>query len=116
MRSIAWARGAARAFGTLPSTVQDAMIDALALAQRGGMSDTARPMHGNLREVVEIRIGHTSGTYRSMYTARFEEYVYVLHVFQKKAKTGTETPKRELDLIRQRLKAVKADAATRAKR
>ena len=32
----------------------------------------------------------------------------VLHVFQKKAKRGIATPKRELDLIRERLKRAEA--------
>jgi phage-related protein len=35
--------------------------------------------------------------------AQFEEAVYVLHAFQKKATEGIATPQRELDLIRQRL-------------
>ena len=43
------------------------------------------------------------GTYRAVYTVRFSEAVYVLHVFQKKAKRGIATPKRDLELIRARL-------------
>jgi phage-related protein len=43
-------------------------------------------------------IRHASNT-RSAETARF-----VLHVFQKKSKSGIETPKRDMDLIRDRLK------------
>jgi phage-related protein len=39
-----------------------------------------------------------------VYTVRFERTVFVLHVFQKKAKHGIATPKSDLDLIRQRLK------------
>jgi phage-related protein len=35
---------------------------------------------------------------------RFADAVYVLHVFHKKSKRGVATPKKELDLIRQRLK------------
>jgi phage-related protein len=42
---------------------------------------------------------------------RFEERVFVLHVFQKKSKTGIATPKPDMDLIRERLKV----AARRAK-
>jgi phage-related protein len=37
--------------------------------------------------------------------------VFVLHVFQKKSKRGIATPKRDMDLITERLKA----AAARAK-
>jgi phage-related protein len=37
---------------------------------------------------------------------RFSEAVYVLHVFQKKAKHGIATAKRDLELIRARLQEV----------
>ena len=39
-----------------------------------------------------------------MYTVQFEEVVYVLHVFQKKSKSGIKTPKQEMDLVNKRLK------------
>jgi phage-related protein len=32
--------------------------------------------------------------------------VYVLHAFQKKSKTGLETPRRDIEQIRQRLREV----------
>ncbi|MFZ0420364.1 MAG: type II toxin-antitoxin system RelE/ParE family toxin [Candidatus Sulfotelmatobacter sp.] len=38
-----------------------------------------------------------------MYTVRFAEAIYVLHAFQKKSKSGIATPKRDIELIRQRL-------------
>lgn len=43
-------------------------------------------------------------TFRSVYTARFTDGVFVLHAFQKKAKSGIATPKSEIELLRQRLK------------
>jgi phage-related protein len=48
-------------------------------------------------------------TFRAVYTVRFAEIVYVLHAFQKKSTRGIRTPKRELDLIEQRLKRAKED-------
>jgi phage-related protein len=39
-----------------------------------------------------------------VYTVRFEGAVFVLHMFQKKSKRGTATPKADIDLIRERLK------------
>ena len=33
--------------------------------------------------------------------------IYVLHAFQKKARTGIKTPKRDIELIRERIKRVK---------
>jgi phage-related protein len=42
-------------------------------------------------------------TWRAVYTVRFRDALYVLHAFQKKSKTGIATPKKDIDLIRQRL-------------
>jgi phage-related protein len=44
------------------------------------------------------------GTYRAVYTVRFREAVFVLHVFQKKSKRGIATPQADMEVIRQRLK------------
>lgn len=56
-------------------------------------------------DVLEIIEDWEGNTYRAVYTVRFVESVLVLHVFQKKSKRGAATPKRELDLIRERWKA-----------
>jgi phage-related protein len=58
-------------------------------------------------EVVEDWRGNA---YRAVYTVRFAGAVYVLHCFEKKSKRGIETPKREMDLIRARLKGAEARA------
>lgn len=54
--------------------------------------------------MLEIVEDHDGDTYRAVYTVRFAEAVYVLHVFQKKSKKKSATPKHELELIRARLK------------
>jgi phage-related protein len=41
---------------------------ALRVAQNGGKSDDAKPMHGVLREVTEISTQDESGAYRLMYS------------------------------------------------
>ena len=56
-------------------------------------------------EVVEDWRGDT---YRAVYTVRFEGTLYVLHTFQKKSTKGIATPRRHLDLIRQRLREAEA--------
>ena len=43
-------------------------------------------------------------TFRAVYTLRYADAVYVLHAFQKKSKTGRETPQRDIELIKQRLR------------
>jgi phage-related protein len=42
-----------------------------------------------------------------VYTLKWEGAVYVLHAFQKKSKTGRATPRRDMDLIEQRLHEAK---------
>jgi len=59
--------------------------------------------------VLEVIAGHDGDTFRAVYTVRFGEVVYVLHVFQKKSKRGIATPKKELELIRKRLKIADQD-------
>ena len=41
----------------------------------------------------EIRIRETSGIYRVMYVAKFEEAIYVLHCFQKKTQVTSKQDK-----------------------
>ena len=52
---------------------------------------------------MEIIDRHETDAYRAVYTAKFRATIYVLHAFQKKARKAIATPKREIDLIRQRL-------------
>lgn len=54
--------------------------------------------------MLEVISDHRGDAYRAVYTVRLSRAVYVLHAFQKKSKRRAETPKRDLDLIRQRLK------------
>ncbi|WP_158940803.1 type II toxin-antitoxin system RelE/ParE family toxin [Burkholderia sp. S171] len=51
----------------------------------------------------EIRIRDTSGIFRVMYVAKFEEAVYVLHCFQKKTQA---TSKRDKEIAEARYRAV----------
>ena len=52
--------------------------------------------------VREIRI-RTGREHRVLYTASFAEAIYVLHAFEKKSQ---KTPKRQLDLARERYRAL----------
>jgi phage-related protein len=44
---------------------------------------------------------------------RFKSAVYVLHCFQKKSKQGAATPKSEIDLVIERLRAAERDERER---
>jgi phage-related protein len=67
--------------------------------QRGQAPDDFKPIASIGKGVEEIRIRDDSGAYRVICTARLRDAVYVLHAFQKKTRA---TPKRDLDLARQR--------------
>jgi phage-related protein len=60
--------------------------------------------------VLEVVEDDEGGTYRAVYTVRFEEAVFVLHCFQKKSKRGIATPKQDMEIIRARLKVAEAMA------
>jgi phage-related protein len=77
---------------------------ALYAAQKGEIDPAAKPLKGfGGASVLEIVAKDESGTWRTVYTVRYAEAVYVLHAFQKKSKRGIATPKQELDLIKRRL-------------
>ncbi len=59
--------------------------------------------------VVEIVDDFDGDTFRTVYTVRFSNVIYVLHAFQKKSKKGIETPKSDIDLVKQRLKLAEQD-------
>jgi phage-related protein len=62
--------------------------------------------------VQEIRIVHSKDAYRVIYVAIFSEAVYVLHAFQKKSKTGIETPQEELDVAGRRYRELVRERRT----
>jgi phage-related protein len=66
------------------------------------------PILPELQRVMAVIARH-GDTFRAIYTVRFGEVVYVLHVFQKKSKRGIATPKKELELIRKRMKLAEQD-------
>ena len=88
---------------------------ALFRAQEGKKAPTAKPLKGIVKGagVLEIVEDDDGSTYRVVYTVRFADVVYVLHAFKKKSKRGAGTPKHEVDLVRQRYEAARADYAKR---
>ena len=65
---------------------------ALYAAQEGETDPATKPMRGfGGSSVVEIIAHHRGDTWRTVYTVRFAESIYVLHAFQKKSKSGIAT-------------------------
>ena len=95
----------------LPAQVVDVFGYALYLAQIGERHEQAKPLRGfGSADVLEVVEDWRGGTYRAAYTIRYAARVFVLHVFQKKSKKSIGTPKPDMDLIKERLKAATARA------
>ena len=74
-------------------------------AQIGAHPDIAKTLSGfGGASTVQLMLDHRSGTFRVVYTVKFTDAIVVLHAFQKKSKSGIATPKKDVKLIRSRLK------------
>jgi phage-related protein len=104
LKPVIWLGDSLRELKTFPGAVQDEMGYAIYLAQRGEKHVSAEPPKGLGSGVLEVVSDHRGDTFRSVYTVRFTDRVFVLHAFQKKSKSGIGTPKADIELIRQRLK------------
>ena len=95
---------------SFPRPVRSDIGRALYTAQKGEDDPSAKALKGfGGRSVLEIVAPYDGGTWRTVYTVRFEDAVYVLHAFQKKSKSGIATPKKEIDLSRKRLADAERD-------
>ena len=110
-KHVLWVGSSKKDLMSMPDEVKSAFGFALYLAQQGKKHQNAKPLKGfsgaGVLEVVEDCLGDT---FRAVYTVKIAENIYVLHCFQKKSKRGIETPKQEIDLIRDRLKMAQEHA------
>lgn len=105
LKPLQWVGSSKRDLFSLPGPVMDFFGFALYLAHDGRKHEQAKPLSGfGSAGVLEVVEDWGRGTYRAVYTVRFEGVVFVLHIFQKKSKRGAATPKADMDLIRERLK------------
>lgn len=95
---------------SFPKEVKRKVGFALNLAQNGEQALNTKSLVGfRGNKEIEVIADFDGNTYRAAYTVRFEELVYVLHVFQKKSKSGIATPKEDIELIKSRLKLAEED-------
>src|SRR5712671_5906334 len=104
-RELVWIGSSRRDLRKFPQMVRRTFGVALYAAQLGETPPEAKPLRGfGSAGVLELIEDHDGNTYRAVYTVRFATKIYVLHAFQKKSKRGASTPKREIELIRDRLR------------
>ena len=83
---------------------------ALFAAQEGKIDPGAKPLKGfGGASVIEIVASYHGNAWWAIYTVRFQDAIYVLHVFQKKSRKGIATSTREIELIKQRLAEAERD-------
>jgi phage-related protein len=106
-RPVSWIKAALSEFEKFPAGAQSICLAALTVAAEGGKADVAKPMYGLGSGVLEIALPFRGDAYRVVYAVRLADEVWVVHAFQKKSTQAAKTPKREIDLIKERLKRLK---------
>lgn len=110
-KEIVWIASSYKDLMDLPQKVRQFFGFGLSLAQFGDRHESAKTLKGfGGAGVVELIEHDEGGTYRAVYTVKFEEAVFVLHCFQKKSKSGIATPQTDLEIIRSRLKIAEETA------
>ena len=110
-RPLLWIGSSKKDLMGFPIKVRKFFGHALHFAQRGDRHNAAKALKGfGGAGVLELVGNDTGGTYRVVYTVRFEEAVFVLHCFQKKSKSGIATPLEDMSIIRSRLKVAEVVA------
>jgi len=113
LRPVVWIGSAKRDLRAFPGEVKDSIGFALYVAQQGGKHVDAKPLRGfGGAGVLEIAADHGGDTYRAVYTVRLAGRIYVLHAFQKKSKSGSDTRRADIDLIRSRLRRAEEEHAS----
>ena len=103
-KELVWVASSLEDLREFPQEVRQVMGFALYEAQVGGKHVAAKPLRGfKGAGVLEVVENHAGDSYRTVYTVRFGDIVYVLHAFQKKSKRGSATPQHDVDLIHSRL-------------
>ena len=107
-KRIEWMGSSKKDLLAMPEPVINTFGYALGLAQNGLSYPDVKTLTQFKTAVVEVLEDHKSDTFRAVYTARFEDTVYVLHCFKKKSPKQSELPKRDKETIELRLREVMA--------
>lgn len=106
-RPISWIGAARKEFDEFPDEARSISLAALTIAAEGAKADIAKPMKGLGSGVFEIALPYRGNAFRVVYAVQIGDDVWVVHAFQKKSTQGIKTPKREIDLVKDRLKRLK---------
>jgi phage-related protein len=102
-RPVSWIRAALKEFDAFPEGARSICLAALTIVGEGGRPDIAKPLRGMGSGVFEIALPFRGDAFRVVYAVQLGKDIWVVHAFQKKSTVGIKTPKREIDLIKDRL-------------
>ncbi|HEY5177116.1 MAG TPA: type II toxin-antitoxin system RelE/ParE family toxin [Terriglobales bacterium] len=88
-KPLYWVGSSLKDITRFPSDVQRSVGFALSAAQYGGRHRAAKPWKGEGPGILEVVKDYDGDTYRAIYTVRFAQAVYVLHVFQRSRRAGS---------------------------
>jgi phage-related protein len=106
-RPISWIKAALGDFREFPEPAQAICLAALTIAAEGGKADIAKPLHGFGSGVFELALPFRGDAFRVVYAVQIGADIWVVHAFQKKSTRGIKTPRREIELVRDRLERLK---------
>lgn len=102
---IAWEGDSREVISSFPDAAKYNFGFDLRLLQQGQQPTDYRPMSSIGPGVFELRDQDERAWYRVIYLSRSHDTIHVLHCFEKRSR---ETPMKEINTARQRLKAVRA--------
>jgi phage-related protein len=110
MRPLLWIGPSLKNLRDMPEDVKKEFGHSLREIQKGRDPGNIKPLkHLGETGILEIIVDDRAGTFRTVYTVEFEDVIAVLHVFQKKSKSGIATPKQEIELVLKRLKQARIE-------
>jgi phage-related protein len=105
LKPVIWVGTSLKDLREFPDPVQDHTGYALYIAQHGGKHQDTKVLSGfGGAGVLEVIKDYRGDTFRAVYTVKYAGTVFVLHAFQKKSKSGRQTSRRDIELIKQRLR------------
>jgi phage-related protein len=103
-KTIIWLGNSKKILLKFPAEVRRDIGFALYFAQIGEKHPNVKMLKGLGSGVYEVVEDYRADTFRAVYTVHFKRKIYVLHVFQKKSKSGIKTPNEDTRVIKERLK------------
>ncbi len=111
LKTIIWVGLSKKELKEFPEDVIKEVGFILYRVQKNQFHPKIKPLK-RINGVFEIVTDYRTDTYRTVYAMKIDNYIYVLHAFQKKSKKGIKTPKQTIDLIQKRLQTAQEISKT----